>query len=103
MSAQGYYQQGQPQYPQQSYGPPQGNYGPPQQQYGGYPPQQQMGYQQQPPQQQVVYKEKKDRGKGVIVVLTAVSARKGAVDRSEKMKCERESERRERSVVMVLV
>nr|OQO25707.1 hypothetical protein B0A51_07269 [Rachicladosporium sp. CCFEE 5018] len=101
MSAQGYYQQGQPQYPQQSYGPPQGNYGPPQQQYGGYPPQQQMGYQQQPPQQQVVYKEKKDRG--CLMSCLAVFARKGAVDRSEKMKCERESEMRERSVVMVLV
>ncbi|KAF2806999.1 uncharacterized protein BDZ99DRAFT_573678 [Mytilinidion resinicola] len=60
MSANNYYQQGQPQYPPQSYGPPQGGY--PQQGYppqGGYPPQQ-MQYQQGPPQQ--APRQKKDRG-----------------------------------------
>ncbi|KAK5099829.1 hypothetical protein LTS08_005544 [Lithohypha guttulata] len=60
MSAQGYYQQGGPQYPQQSYGPPPGQYGPPQGQYYG-PPQGQMMY-QQPQQQPVIVKQKKDRG-----------------------------------------
>ena len=60
MASQGYYNQGGPQYPQQSYGPPQGynqGYGPPQG-YNQGPP---MQYQQGPPQQ-VVVKQKKDRG-----------------------------------------
>ncbi|KAF2009790.1 hypothetical protein BU24DRAFT_467306 [Aaosphaeria arxii CBS 175.79] len=63
MSANQYYNQGPPQYPQQSYSGPYGQPqygGPPPQQQMYYPPQgQQMQYQQGPPPPQ---RQSKDRG-----------------------------------------